>query len=161
MGQSGKYQIGYVLQMGGLIPFVSVRENAYLPFRILGVNPDKERVETLAGRLGIDNELDKMPEQLSGGQRQRAAILRALGHRPRLVTLARKVAAVKSFCGFLMDHGDLTTNPTAAIDSPRAPKPVPKPLTTPVEFWQPIVSASERAMDFMAKHDIKGIIRKS
>jgi alkanesulfonate monooxygenase SsuD/methylene tetrahydromethanopterin reductase-like flavin-dependent oxidoreductase (luciferase family) len=35
---------------------------------------------------------------------------------------------------------------------------VPKPLKTPVECWQPIVSASERAMDFMAKHRIKGII---
>lgn len=35
---------------------------------------------------------------------------------------------------------------------------VPKPLKTPVECWQPIVSASERAMDFMAKHGIKGII---
>jgi len=45
-------------------------------------------------------------------------------------TVARKVAAVKSFCAFLLDHGDLTSNPTAAIDSPRAPKPVPKPMTT-------------------------------
>ena len=45
-------------------------------------------------------------------------------------TVARKVAAVKSFCAFLLDHGDLTTNPTAQIDSPRAPKPVPKPMTT-------------------------------
>jgi alkanesulfonate monooxygenase SsuD/methylene tetrahydromethanopterin reductase-like flavin-dependent oxidoreductase (luciferase family) len=35
---------------------------------------------------------------------------------------------------------------------------VPKPLKTPVECWQPIVSASERAMDFMAKYGIKGII---
>ena len=45
-------------------------------------------------------------------------------------TVARKVAAVKSFCAFLLDHGDITTNPTAQIDSPRAPKPVPKPMTT-------------------------------
>ncbi|MDA0351628.1 MAG: tyrosine recombinase XerD [Chloroflexi bacterium] len=45
-------------------------------------------------------------------------------------TVARKVAAVKSFCAFLLDGGDLTTNPTAQIDSPRAPKPVPKPMTT-------------------------------
>ncbi len=45
-------------------------------------------------------------------------------------TVARKVAAVKSFCAFLLDHGNLATNPTAAIDSPRAPKPVPKPMTT-------------------------------
>ena len=45
-------------------------------------------------------------------------------------TVARKVAAVKSFCAFLLDHGDLTANPTTAIDSPRAPKPVPRPLST-------------------------------
>ena len=35
---------------------------------------------------------------------------------------------------------------------------VPRPLTIPVETWQPVVSASQRAMDFMAKHGIKGII---
>ena len=45
-------------------------------------------------------------------------------------TVARKVAAVKSFCAFLLDHGDLSTNPTAAVSSPRAPKPVPRPMTT-------------------------------
>ena len=45
-------------------------------------------------------------------------------------TVARKVAAVKSFCAFLLDHGDLTSNPTAQIDTPRAPKPVPKPMST-------------------------------
>ena len=35
---------------------------------------------------------------------------------------------------------------------------VPRPKTLPVECWQPVVSASPRALDFMAKHDIKGII---
>ena len=35
---------------------------------------------------------------------------------------------------------------------------VPRPRTLPVECWQPIVSAGQRAMDFMAKHRIKGII---
>jgi alkanesulfonate monooxygenase SsuD/methylene tetrahydromethanopterin reductase-like flavin-dependent oxidoreductase (luciferase family) len=35
---------------------------------------------------------------------------------------------------------------------------VPRPKTLPVECWQPVVSASERALDFMAKHGIKGII---
>ena len=35
---------------------------------------------------------------------------------------------------------------------------VPRPKTLPVECWQPVVSASQRALDFMAKHDIKGII---
>jgi integrase/recombinase XerD len=45
-------------------------------------------------------------------------------------TVARKVAAVKSFCAFLLDRGELTTNPTASVSSPRAPRPVPKPMTT-------------------------------
>jgi len=44
-------------------------------------------------------------------------------------TVARKVAALKSFCAFLVDHGDLASDPTAAVSSPRAPKPVPKPMT--------------------------------
>src|SRR5439155_1351691 len=35
---------------------------------------------------------------------------------------------------------------------------VPRPKTLPVECWQPVVSASQRALDFMAKHGIKGLI---
>ena len=35
---------------------------------------------------------------------------------------------------------------------------VPRPINLPVECWQPIVSASERGMAFMAKHGIKGMI---
>jgi alkanesulfonate monooxygenase SsuD/methylene tetrahydromethanopterin reductase-like flavin-dependent oxidoreductase (luciferase family) len=35
---------------------------------------------------------------------------------------------------------------------------VPRPRRLPVECWQPIVSASARGLDFMAKHGIKGII---
>jgi integrase/recombinase XerD len=44
-------------------------------------------------------------------------------------TVARKVAAVKSFCAFLLDNGDITTDPTSSVSSPRAPKPVPKPMS--------------------------------
>ena len=35
---------------------------------------------------------------------------------------------------------------------------VPRPVNRPVECYQPIVSAGQRALDFMAKHNIKGII---
>ena len=35
---------------------------------------------------------------------------------------------------------------------------VPRPVNRPVEVWQPVVSGSERGMDFMAKHGIKGLI---
>ena len=35
---------------------------------------------------------------------------------------------------------------------------VPRPQTLPVECWQPIQSATPRALDFMARHGIKGVI---
>jgi alkanesulfonate monooxygenase SsuD/methylene tetrahydromethanopterin reductase-like flavin-dependent oxidoreductase (luciferase family) len=35
---------------------------------------------------------------------------------------------------------------------------VPRPVHTPVEWWQPIVSAKPRALDFMVKYGIKGVI---
>ena len=35
---------------------------------------------------------------------------------------------------------------------------VPRPMNYPVECWQPVVSASDRGLRFMAKHGIKGII---
>jgi len=35
---------------------------------------------------------------------------------------------------------------------------VPRPIHLPVETWQPIVSASPRAMDFMIRHNIKGAV---
>jgi len=35
---------------------------------------------------------------------------------------------------------------------------VPRPIHLPVEVWQPIVSGSQRGLDFMARHGIKGMI---
>ena len=35
---------------------------------------------------------------------------------------------------------------------------VPRPLRLPVECWQPIQGGTERALDFMAKHGIQGLI---
>ena len=35
---------------------------------------------------------------------------------------------------------------------------VPRPLKTPVECWQPIQGGTERALDFMAKYNIQGMI---
>ena len=35
---------------------------------------------------------------------------------------------------------------------------VPRPITQPVEVWQPITSATQRGFDFMSHHGIKGVI---
>jgi alkanesulfonate monooxygenase SsuD/methylene tetrahydromethanopterin reductase-like flavin-dependent oxidoreductase (luciferase family) len=35
---------------------------------------------------------------------------------------------------------------------------VPRPIHRPVECWQPVVSATQRGLDFMVKHGIKGAV---
>lgn len=86
--------IGYVLQTGGLLPFLSVADNIRLPLKLNGRTDDEGRVEALAARLGIADQLSKKPAHLSGGQRQRAAIARALAHRPPIVLADEPTAAV-------------------------------------------------------------------
>ena len=85
---------GYVLQSGGLIGFLSVRQNLTIPYQLLRQPPDARRIESLAERFGIERELDKKPRHLSTGQRQRAAILRALMLRPALILADEPTAAL-------------------------------------------------------------------
>jgi integrase/recombinase XerD len=44
-------------------------------------------------------------------------------------TVARKVAAIKSFFHFLVDRGDLEDDPTATLDSPKVRKRLPKAIS--------------------------------
>jgi len=85
--------IGYVLQHGGLLPYLSVRRNIELPRQLLGLEVDGV-AENLADKLGIAQQLDKLPSALSVGQRQRAAIGRALAHEPPIVIADEPTAAI-------------------------------------------------------------------
>jgi len=85
--------IGYVLQHGGLLPYLTVRRNIELPRLLLGLPVDAVADE-LGDKLGIAAQLDKLPSALSVGQRQRAAIGRALSHEPPIVIADEPTAAI-------------------------------------------------------------------
>jgi putative ABC transport system ATP-binding protein len=85
--------IGYVLQTGGLLPFLTVRENIGLSSRRNQRDSGAE-IESLSDRLGIAPLLAKLPAQLSVGERQRVAIARALAHRPAIVLADEPTASV-------------------------------------------------------------------
>ena len=85
--------IGYVLQTGGLLPFLSVYDNIGLCLNGLGM-PAHEAITSTAERLGIEHHLQKYPGQLSVGERQRVAIARAivlLGDIPDSPTIENQV----------------------------------------------------------------------
>ena len=93
LSQVRKRHIGYVLQSGGLLPYLTVRENIELPRRLLKL-PDDDSINSLSRVLGIHRQLDKLPGHLSAGERQRAAFARALSHRPSILLADEPTAAL-------------------------------------------------------------------
>lgn len=87
-------RIGYVLQSGGLLSFLTVRENIMLTARISGIRVSPGEFNALIEVLGLDDQLNKKPQHLSGGQRQRVAVARALIHRPDIILADEPTAAV-------------------------------------------------------------------
>ena len=84
LGDLRKRHIGYVMQTGGLLPYLSVRDNMSLCRNVLGLKRDGT-IQHLAEALRIDNQLKKLPADLSTGERQRVAIARALANDPALI----------------------------------------------------------------------------
>lgn len=89
------HHLGYVLQVGGLLPFLSARENIFLPCRCLGsLAATADTLRELVERLHIDRLLEQYPATLSVGERQRVAIARALAHNPSILLADEPTAAL-------------------------------------------------------------------
>jgi putative ABC transport system ATP-binding protein len=73
-------EVAFVLQVYGLVPILSARENVSIALRARGVRPADadEQAEAALARFHIADLGDRQVEELSGGQMQRVACARGL-----------------------------------------------------------------------------------
>lgn len=92
------HEIGFVFQSYNLIPHLTVLENVELSLTISGIKKEerKRRAIEALKRVGLEDQLRKLPNQLSGGQMQRVAIARAIVNEPHIILADEPTGALDS-----------------------------------------------------------------
>ena len=79
--------VGVVFQDFRLIDKMTVYENVAFAMRVVGAREQeiKDRVPYVLELVGLENKMDRHPNEMSGGEQQRLAIARALVNNPSTI----------------------------------------------------------------------------
>jgi putative ABC transport system ATP-binding protein len=102
-------------QTGGLVPFLSVKDNIALPSVLCG-RLDQAFIDQLCNALEITPiHLALRPQDLSIGQRQRVCLARAFAHRPRLLLADEPTASLDTVSAAVVSEMLLEAAPKYGI----------------------------------------------
>ena len=102
----GKGDLGVVFQEPTLMPWATVTQNVYMPFRLEGKSlaSVKDDILSVLKLVGLEKFQNAYPRELSGGMKMRVSIARAMVTNPKLILMDEPFAALDEITRFKLNN---------------------------------------------------------